>query len=185
LKGQYFIETPIRAFLVAVIAGNYRVRAIQWESRIVMHRDGKFRPFKIIDRMTGFTTVLVRRLCELRIMSVPVTIDAVRKFDFENRIRPGGDVALAAFHAGVLAHQRICGGGVVRHAKQARLPPIRGVAERAFPFARAILTLPFVRIGIVAIHALGVPNRGLEIGVFVAVGANNGAMLSEQGKTRC
>jgi len=134
--------------------------------------------------MAGFTTVLVRRHCELPVMSVLVAIRALYKFDFENCIRSGGDVALGTFHAGVLPRQRICGGGVFLHSKQARLPLIHGVAFRAFPFVRARLKLALVRIGIVAIHALGVCHRCFEITilVFVAVGASDGAMLSEQGE---
>src|ERR1700747_3132639 len=82
MKRQYFVMASIRAFLVALIAWNYRVCALQWESRAVMHRDGKIRPVKIVDCMTRFTMVFVRCIRELPIMGVLVAILALRKFDF-------------------------------------------------------------------------------------------------------
>jgi|SRR5882672_4218796 len=153
----------IRTFLMTVIAWNYRVSAQQWESRISMHRDRKFRPVKIVYRMTVFTKVLVGSLCELPVMGVLVTIHALRKFDFENRIRPGGYMALAALHACVLAQERIRGCSMFLHAEQGRRPPAHRVTLRAFPFTRTSLELPLVRIGIVAIHALRVRHPCLEI----------------------
>ena len=103
VKRQYFIGTTTRTFLVTIIARNYRVCALQRESRGPMHRDGKFRPVKIIDCMTGFTAVLIGTLGELPIMRILVAIRALRKCDFVNRIRSSRDVALGACHAGVLA----------------------------------------------------------------------------------
>ena len=102
-KWQYFVGSSAHAFLVTFIAGNCCVRALQWVSRIAMHRDGEFRLLKTIDRMTGFTTVQIGSLRELPVMRVLVAIRALRKFDFVNRIRSGGSVALGALHLGVLA----------------------------------------------------------------------------------
>jgi hypothetical protein len=180
MKWQHFVMATIRAHLVAFIAGNYRVRALQRESRTVMHGDGKIRPVKIVDCMTRFTTVLVRGFRELPVMSVLVAILALRKFDFENRTRSGGNVALAAFHAGVLAQQRISGCGVFFHAKRTRCPPALGMTFRAFPLTRAALELPFMRIGMMAIHALRVRHRSLEIWVCVAACASDGLVLTQQ-----
>ena len=187
LKRQYFVVTFIRAFLMTVSAGNCRVRTIQWESRVAMHGDRKFRPVKIIHRVARFATVLVRRLCELPVMSVLVTIRALREFDFENCIRSGWDMALGAFHAGMLAQQWVCGSGVRLHTERTRLPSIHGVTFCAFAFPRMRLKLPFVRIGIVAVHTLGMRHRCLEITIFifVAIVASDGAMLSEQRKMSC
>ena len=74
----------------------------------MMHGDRKFRAVKIIHCVTGFATVLVRSLGELSVMRVLVTIRAVFESNFKNRVGASRDVALAAFHTGVLAHQWIC-----------------------------------------------------------------------------
>lgn len=182
VKRQYFIGTSTRAFFVTITAGNYRVRAIQRESRFAMHRDCKFRTAKIIDRMARFTAVLVRSHHELPVVGILVAVPALRKFHFVNRIRPRGNVALGAFHAGVLAQQRISGSGVLLHSKGAGLPPPFCVTFRALPFARPSFKLALVRIGSVTIHAVCVRHRSLEIGFCVATGAGDGLVLSEQRK---
>ena len=180
MKRQYFVMASIRAFLVTFIAWNYCVCALQWESRAIMHGDGKIRPVKIVDCMTRFTTVLVRGFRELPVMSVLVAIFALRKFDFINCIRSRGNVAFGAFDAGVLAQQRIRGCGMFLHAKRTRDPSALRVTFRAFSLTRATYKLPLMRIGIMAIHALRVRHRSLEIGVCVAARASDGLVLSQQ-----
>ncbi len=66
------------------------------------------------------------------------------------------------------------------HVEQARLPSIQRVAFRAFTLACARLKLSFVRIGNMAIHALGVCDRRLKVSMSMAIGASHGAMLSQQ-----
>ena len=170
----------IRALLMTFIAGNYCVRALQWESRAVMHRDGKIRPVKIVDCMTRSTTVLVRGFRELPVMSVLVAIQAQRKFDFENRIGSSGNVTFGALHTCVLAQERIRGCSMFLHAKRTRDPTALRVTFRAFSFARATHKLPLMRIGIMAIHALRVRHRSLEIRVIVAACASDGLVLPQQ-----
>lgn len=107
MKGQYLVGPPGSTFLVTRDARNHRVRALQRETRIAMHGDRKSRAVKIIDRVTGFATILIWSFGELSVMRVLMAIRAVLKSHLENRVGPSRDVALAAFHTGVLAQQWI------------------------------------------------------------------------------
>jgi hypothetical protein len=135
MKRQFCIDTPLSACFVTLDARNHRVRAFQWETRVLMHGDGKSRAVKINDGVTGFATILERSLCELSIMGVLMAIQALPKLDLKNRVCSSRRMALGAFHNGMFAKQRIRRGGMLLDSVQAWLPRVHSVAFRAFSFA--------------------------------------------------
>lgn len=78
------------------------------------------------------------------------------------------------------ALQRISAGCVFLHGEQRRLPALHVVARSAFATIGMLGKLSIVRIGLVAIHALGKRQRFLEIAVDVALCAIYGCMFSQQ-----
>jgi hypothetical protein len=102
-KRQHLVDASRRALLVAVVTRDRTMSALQWKTRIVVHRNGKFRLLKIGNRMTWLTAFFIRSLGELPVMSILVAIHALRKFDFVNRFRPSRGVTIGAFHASVFA----------------------------------------------------------------------------------
>ena len=102
IERQYLIETRGHDFFVTLDARNDGVRAFERKSRLLMHGDRKFRPVKIIYAMAAFATILVRGLGELSIVNILVTIEALVELHLIKCIHPRRDVALRAFHAGML-----------------------------------------------------------------------------------
>ena len=93
------------------------MRALERETRILMHGDRKFRAMEIHDGVARFATVLVRSLGELSVMRVLVAVRALPKIDFKHRVGARRNMALVAFHSGVFAHQRICRRRMLLHAE--------------------------------------------------------------------
>ena len=79
------------------------------------------------------------------------------------------------------AHQGIGRGPVAGLGEGGGLPPVNGMTGRAFPTVVAVDELAFVLI-LVAIHALVVRHRGLEVRLLMALIAGHAIMFAEQRK---
>ena len=90
-------------------------------------------------------------------------------------------VALGAGQALVLASERVLGGLMRGFGKRSGLPAGIGMTRPAFAVIGAGYELPFVLI-LMAIHALVVRDRLLEIGIHVALVAGQPVVLSVQGE---
>lgn len=148
---------------VALHAGHRYVRAIQSKARRLVLREREFRGMESLDRVTVFATVLVRSGGELSAMIVHVAIQAAPKCDLELRGRACRRMARRAFHLGVFAEQRISGRGVLLHPVRRGLEAIDGVTGSALGPSGPFAKLPLVRIRLVAIHALRMRDRFLEV----------------------
>ncbi len=124
--------------------------------------------------------VQVRGRGELAVMSILVTVRAKREFYFVNRVLSDRQMAFGAFDRDVLAFQGIAGRIVFLHAEQRRLPSIQGMALCALALFRTSFELAFVRIGLVAIHAICEGKRLLEITIDVTGRAANRFVFAKQ-----
>jgi len=83
---QNLIRAVRHLRLVAIVAGNSRVRARKGVSRFAMFCDGIERAVKIPNGVAVFTTIIVRRTSELSVVHVFMAIDAIREFHLVNRV---------------------------------------------------------------------------------------------------
>ena len=114
--------------LVAVDARDRDVSPGKNEVRLfvtVQRKCGRFIPFQIVAAVTG---VGIRSRDKLPGVTVAVAISAIRKLDLEQSFLALWNVALAAFHSGVPALQRIGARSMFLHGERRWLPPIHVVA---------------------------------------------------------
>jgi len=103
MERQDFIGSTTEPNLVAIRAGNRRVRALQWEVRVAVLGDCEGGPMEVGHRMAILAAILVGSGGELIVVGIFMAIAASREFHLINRIFPLGNVALCAFHLRVLA----------------------------------------------------------------------------------
>ncbi len=113
-------------------------------------------------------------------MLIGMAIGATLKFDFELRVLAPGNVALRAQQFGVSTLERIIGLRVVLRGESRRLESLHCVARGTLALVRTSGKLALVRIGFMAVHALGKDERLLEIPADVAFGATDFAVLAQQ-----
>lgn len=101
IEWQGLIETRTDNFFVTIDAGNHGMSAFERKARFLVHRNRKSGPVKIVYRVAAFATILVGSLGELSIMNILVTIEALVELNLIYRVRPGWNMALRAFHAGM------------------------------------------------------------------------------------
>lgn len=89
-------------------------------------------------------------------------------------------MALRALQASVATLQGIRRGRMFLHREFRWLPALHGVTGRALSLIRALGKLAFVRIRLVAIHALGEHQRLLEVTVSMALSAVHARVLPLQ-----
>lgn len=124
--------------------------------------------------------VLEGRTRELALVGILVAIRAESEFDLEESIAAGRDVALRARNRGVLARQRI-GCSQVILDREGRWPPALDPMAGFAPAAvRAPGELAVVRIGLVAVRAVLVRNRTLEVHAGMTALAGHIQVLAEQ-----
>lgn len=132
--------------------------------------------------MATLTSVEVRCCSELAGVFVLVTIGAVFKLHFENRVHAARDVALFASHFCVRALQRIGSRRMIRNRESRRLPALHRVATGALAAIRTFRELSLMRIGLVAVGAFREHNRLLEITAAVTLNAADRGVFSQQRK---
>lgn len=150
--------------------------------RVFVPCQGERRRAIVIDCVTAFAVVSVRRAGELAAVLILVTVGAVCKLQLEHRIFAFGNVALRTLQLCVAALQRVLGLPVLRETEGRRLETVHGVAIRALNSPGSLRELALVRIGRVAIRAFGEGQRLLEISSDVALRTVDGNVLAEQGE---
>ena len=111
-----------------------------------------------------------------------MTVSAVLKLHFENRVDTTRDVTLLASHLGVRALQWISRGRVIHDGESRRLPAVHCVAPGALAAVRTLRELSLVGVGLVAVGALRERNRLLEITAAVTLNAADRGVFSQQRK---
>ena len=128
MEWQNLIGPPGHAHFVAVRTSNRCVRPDERITRLAVHRQGERRLMEILNGMTTFTFILVRRSGKLAVVSVLMAIHAGREFCFINRVLPCRQVALVTFHLDVLASEGIAGCVMLLNTKERWLPTFHRVA---------------------------------------------------------
>jgi len=118
MEGHDVVDGMGDAYFVAVAAGNCDVRAGQRELGLLMLRDRKQNAVEILDRVAGFTAIVVGSSGELTGVDVFVAVHTVCEFHFVKGGLAGGKVALRAFHFAVFAFERVARRGVLLHSKE-------------------------------------------------------------------
>ena len=118
--------------------------------------------------MAELAGVEVRSRRELSIVVILVAIGAALKLYLEERVFSLRDMTLGTLDAEVLPFQRIGRGGVELCRECRRLEAVHGMAGRALHTSGPFGELAAMRIGLVAIHALGEGDRLLEISACMA-----------------
>jgi len=171
VKRQNLVRSSAEAGFVAFRAGNGDVGSGQHEARVLVFGNCECRAMEVLYGVAILATILIGSGGKLLVMRVLVAIRARRELHFVEGLLPGRRVAFVAGDSRVFSLERIVRGCVFLHAKMRWLPALDGVALRALALARARLELALVRIGRVAIYALGKGQRLFEIASGVAVAA--------------
>ena len=167
VKRQDLVGAMRHGRLVTLIAGHRGMSARQRELRLLMHGNREERSLKTLHVVAVFAPVAMGRTGKLPIMRVLVAVRATRELHLVNGVLAGGDMALRALHAGMLALERIPGSLMFLHAKRRRLPTLDAVASRAFALQGTVRELAVVRI-LVAVGAIRESKRLLEFASGVA-----------------
>jgi len=181
MERQNLVRSSAQAHFVALRAGYRHVGSGQHEMSVLVLGNGKRRAMKVLNGMAILAAVLVWSGGKLLVMRVLMAIRAGREFNFVQSVFAGRRVAFIASDGHMFSFERILRRRVLFHSKLRRLPALNGVALRALSLAGPRLELSFVRIGGMAIHALGESQRLLEITRGVAVAATNFQMHSHEG----
>ena len=169
---------------VAVVTGNGHVRACQRKLGLAMPGNRKHRTVKVLNGVAAFAAIIVRSGGKLAGVNVFVAVHAVCELHVVDCRLAGREVALRAFHLGVLAFQRVVRACVFLHSEQRWFPAFDGMALRALSFFLAVCELASVNV-LVAVGAIRERERLLEIAVYVTSGAIHRCMLSQQRVFRC
>src|SRR5882672_22190 len=114
-------------------------------------------------------------------MLILMAIGASREFYLVEGVLPGWHVAFIAIDSCMFALEGVFRRGVFLDAKQGRLPSIHIVALGALALVGPRHKLTLVRVGGMAIDALGKGNLLLKIACFVTIVAAHLHMHPEQG----
>lgn len=180
MERQNLVSSSAKARFVAIRAGDGHVSSGQHKACVLVLGDGERRAMKILYGVAVLAAILVWSGGKLFVMRILVTIRARRELHFVDGVLAGRGMAFVASDGRMFPLERIMRCRVFFHSKLRRLPAFDGVALRTFPLARPRLELPFVRIGSMAIRALGKGQRLLEIASGVAVAASNFQMHSQK-----
>lgn len=156
-----------------------QVRTGQRKACLAVARQREMCRLKLGHTMALFAAILIGCPGKLTFVNVLVATAALRLRNTKYGVLALWNVALVAFHFGMSALEWVAGGGVFLDSKRGGLEPIHRVASSAIPAASARQELTFVVIGM-AIRALPVCYRRLEIALIVTVAASYAAVLSDQ-----
>lgn len=170
----------VRRFLVAISARHGQVAPGQLKMGLLVLNQRKGRRLISLDIVAAVAGIEIRGRGKLLGVPIAVAIGAAFEFHLEKRVAPLRNVALGTLEPRVTAFQRIRSDCMLFHREGRWLPPLNIVARLTLATVRPLLELPFVRIGFVAIHALGEGQRLLEIAIRVALGAVHADMLPLQ-----
>lgn len=131
-----------------------------------------------------FTAIVPWSRRELASVLILMTIDAQAKADFEACILAGRNMAVGAFDLGMRRHKREAGLRMIRRCKRGRSPAFYLVATLATPTVGALQELSAMRIGIVAIRAIGKGYGRLEVGIPMASHTRHFDVFAQQREFR-
>ena len=117
---------------------------------------------------------------KLPVVFIPVAVHAESELDPVSSVLAGRGVAVCALSFSVRRSQGKAGLGMIGCRVSGGPPALHGVATLAPAAVRAFQELPAVRIGIVAIGAIGKGHGGLEVGALVAAQARHIEVFSQQ-----
>lgn len=138
-----------------------------------------------LEGTSGVTTLAVihpRRAGKLSTMLIFMAVGAKRKFDLEASLRSSQRVAGCALDGRMRRREWKASSRMIGDRKCGWTPALHGMAAFAAPAVWPRLELSIVRIRLVAVGALRVRHRRLEIPISVAVSAANILMLAEKRK---
>jgi len=136
--------------------------------------------FVSLQVVATLTTIEVWGRLKLSRMLVGVAVGAALELDLEQCVFALGDVAPRALDHGVAPFQGIGRCGVVFHGERGWLESVDSVAGSALAAVGTLSKLAFVRVWLVAVHAL-LESQGLfEISSRVALRTLHRSMLAEQ-----
>ena len=159
MERQNLVRSSAEARFVALRAGDGHVGPGQHEVGVLVLGDRERRAMKVLYRVAVLAAILVGRGGKLLVMRVLMAIRARRELHFVDSVLAGRRVAFVASDGRMFSFQRIMRCRVLLHAKLRWLPAFDGVALRALSLARPRLELALVRIGRMAICALGKGQR--------------------------
>ena len=171
------------SFSMAVFAGSGGVRSFQGKRGRLVARRAERRGLETIHGVTILAPAGLRGVCELPPMWVAVTLGTRLEGGMIVGVEAGGRVALCARHSGVFGGERKGRRRVPRFRERGWPEAIRGVAGAAFAVIGAALKLAPVLI-LVAIHALRMRDRSLEVRVLMALLTGQGGVLALQRELR-
>jgi len=166
--------------LVAVGAGHGDVAAGESKAGVFVALQGERGRLPAVHCVATLALVEVRRLDELAVVAVLVTVGAFLELDLEESVFSLGNMALGAVDGEVLAFERVVAGVMVLGREGGWFPAVDGVAGGAFDTQRTLGKLTVMRIGQVAIGTLGEGDFFFEISALVAGGAVDGGVLAKQ-----
>jgi hypothetical protein len=150
------------------------------KARLLVPDNGKGAGRKALQRMAGFTAVLVRRRVKLTAVRILVTVQAGGIFEPIERGESGWKVAFRAVHGSMLALEREVGLLVRLHRIQRRLESFFRVTSGALSPVGSARKLSPVRIRFMTISTSVVWDRKTKIAVQVAFKARYVCMLPFQ-----
>ena len=180
MERENFVRSSAQAHFVALRAGHGHVGSGQHKVGVLVLGNGERRAMKILYGMAVLATVLVGSGGKLLVMRILMAIRARREFYFVLGVLSGRCVAFIASDGYMFSFERILRGRMLFHAKLRWLPALNGVALRTLSLARPRLELPLMRVGGVAIHALGKGHLLLKITRGVAVATSNFHMRAQE-----
>jgi len=172
------LEIP--RLLVAVSARSRQVAAGQGKMRFLVSRQSERGRLIGLESVAAVAGVEIRSSRKLPRMPVGMAVSAARELDFEQRVLPLRNMTLRALQPRMPALQRIRAGSVLLHGEGRWFPALHVMTRGAFSAVGTFGELAVVRIGLVAVHALGESQRFLKVASGVALGAINRSMFAEQ-----
>ncbi len=160
-------------------ASNGRMRAGEWEARLLVPRQGKMRRAEALHVVAGLAPIQMWRGGELPFVNVLVAIPALCRSDLEERVFALGQMAFRAGYGCVLCLEGVLRRRVLLDAEDGRSKALDRVTRGAFSGIGPGFEL--ARMGVlVTVHALCVRHGCLEVAFGVALAAGNGLVLAQK-----
>lgn len=103
VERQNLVRSPAQPNLVAIGAGNCRMRSLQREPRVAMLCNRIAGAMPIPDVVAVFAAILVARRGKLTVVRILMAIQTGSELHLVNRVFPGRSMALRTLHLDVLA----------------------------------------------------------------------------------
>ena len=175
-------HTGSRQWLVALVTGHGSVTTGKREVGALVVGERVGRGLEGGPGVALFASIAPGRGSELALVLVLVTVNAEPELDLVASLFSGWDMAVDTLHIGVRKEQREIGLSMICSSKCRGGPAFDRVATLATASVGAPEELSPVRIGIVAVGAVGEGDGSLEVGTFVAGNARYRDVLAEQRK---